>query len=117
VTEHFEFLADPNEAEDAADHYMKKFGSTGAHAGQSISLVINVTQIPPEKLNKVERRVRELYDCIRVEPSKTGLIFKKPSLRAYLTPMAFERSNLVAAARALYRLILDEDVTVSLEKI
>jgi len=96
---------------------MKEFGSMGALPGQPVSLVVNVTKIPPEKLNKVEHRIRELYDCVRLEKGETGLIFKKPSIRAYLSPMPFERSSLVVAAKSLYRLILDEDVTVSIEKV
>lgn len=111
-----EFLADPDEAEHAADYYMKEFEAKGALIGQPVSLVVNVSQIPPEKMSRVEHRICELYDCIRLEKGKTGFIFKKPSIRAYLKPMHFERANLLAAAESLYRLILDEEVIVSIEK-
>lgn len=111
-----EFLAEPDEAEHAADHYMKEFEAKGVRIGQPVSLVVNVSQIQPEKMFRVEHRIRELYDCVKLEKGKTGFIFKKPSIRAHLSPIRFERANLLSAAKSLYRLILDEEVTVSIEK-
>ncbi|MFC5576661.1 hypothetical protein ACFPOA_01365 [Lysobacter niabensis] len=110
-----EYLAEPDEADQAADYYMKQFASEGAAIGQPIELVVDVSKIPPEKLSDIERRVRELYQCTRVEHGKAGF-FKKPSLRAFLQPMPFDRANMLSSASSLYRLILDEDVTVSIEK-
>jgi hypothetical protein len=111
-----DYLADADEAPDAADFYMKTFAEQGAQVGQPVSLVVTVSDIPPNKVSKVERRLRDLYDCLRLEKGETGLVFfKKPSIRAHLAPMEFERANLLAAAQAQYRLILDEDVRVGIE--
>ena len=109
-------LAEADDARQAADAYMTTFAAQGAEIGKPVSLVVTVSEIPPDKVSKVERRLRDLYDCLRLEKGETGIVFfKKPSIRAHLAPMAFERANLLAAAQAQYRLILDEDVRVSID--
>jgi len=111
-----EFLAEPDEAEQAADYHLKAFQAEGARIGEPISLVVKVSQIPEEKTSRVEARIREYFDCARLEKGMGGIpFFKQPTIHAYLKPMAFERANLVASSESLYRLILDENVAVCLE--
>jgi len=110
-----EHLADPNEAEHAADHYMAEFRSHGVAEGDSLNLVVYVSGVQKLKLGAVESDVTRLYDCSHVERGERGLVFKKATLTAHLKPMKFERGNLVKAARALYRLILDHEVTVEIK--
>lgn len=111
-----QYLADEHEADEAADYYMAKFAKEGSTIGQPIELVVEVSRIPAAKLNKVEQVVRTRYSCVRIEHQKGGF-FRKPSLRAFLFPMPFERTYMLSSATSLYRLILDEDVTVSIEKV
>lgn len=73
-----------------------------------------MTRIPLEKLNTVESKVVQLFDCASIERGETGILFKKAKLAAYLRPVSFERENLLRAARALYRVILEEEVTVEI---
>jgi hypothetical protein len=104
-----EYLADPNEDQEAADFYLAKLLSEGANAGSRVSLVVRVSRIQPEDLASVEARVRELYDCARVEREGDD------ALLAYLKPVKLERENLLKACRAMFRIILDEGVTVEIE--
>jgi hypothetical protein len=112
---HDEYIAEPDEAENAADFHLQQFAVEGASLGNPIDLVLNVSGIPQDKLNAVERRTRELCQCTRIEHRKAGL-FRKASFRAFLLPMAFSRDNMLSCSKALYRLILEHEVTVSLEK-
>jgi hypothetical protein len=109
-----DFLTDPNEDQEAADFYMKKFQQEGALEGSALNLVVRVTKIPSSKLNAVESKILKLYDCSRIERGESGFLFKKASITAYLHPIKFERNNLLLAARALYRLILEDGVTVEI---
>lgn len=110
-----EYLADEREADHAADYYMERFSKAGSCVGQPIQLVVNVSGIPPSKLKRVEERVRELYPCARVEHRAGGWL-RKPSFGAFLLPVPFERSQMLAFATGLYRIILDEEVAVNIEK-
>ena len=107
------YLASPDEAEQAADYYMKHFAQFGAVVGHPITLVVEVSKIKPKKLATVENAVRMLYDCAQVERKAHG-IFKRVNLRAVLRPMAFDRGNMLVAAKSLYSLILEEDVAVAI---
>jgi hypothetical protein len=109
-----EFLADPNEDQEAADFFMAKFRKEGIRPGGPLSLVVRVTKIPTEKLEAVEAAVRKLYDSEHVERGRTGFLIKKARLAVYLRPVALERPNLLKVARAMYRLILDHGVTVEI---
>lgn len=111
-----EFLADPNEDQMAADFYMEKFRKEGTPEGGELSLAVFVTMVPAEKLNAVEASVRSLYECSRIERGESGFIFKKPKITAILKPIKFERDELLKAARALYRIILEHEVTVRIER-
>jgi len=110
-----QFLADPNEDQEAADFYLEKFGKEGVEMGGPLHLVVRVSKIPLEKLNAVEAKLNAFYDCARLERGQSGLIFKKPTVAAYLEPGKLERDYLLGAARSLYRLILEEDVAVEIE--
>lgn len=110
-----EYLVDPNEAEDAADHYLREFRKRGVSEGSDLSLVVHITGIEKSKLAAVEADVLRLYECAHVERGERGMIFKKATLAAYLKPIRFERQYLLKAARALYRLILDHEVTVEIK--
>lgn len=109
-----EYLADPNEAEQAADHYMTEFLARGAVVGDSLNLVVHVSGIQKPKLTAVESEVLRLYDCAHVERGERGFFLKKATLTAHLKPVPFDRINLLKAARALYRLILDHEVSVDI---
>ena len=111
----YEFLADPNEAEEAADFHVKQFLDEGFKAGAILHLIVIVAGIPFEKMAAVESRFLELFDCSFVERGKSGLFVKKGKIVGHLKPMEFQRDNLVKAAHALYRLILDEDVSVEIK--
>jgi hypothetical protein len=111
-----QFLADEHEADEAADYYMARFAKEGSTIGQPIELVVEVSRIPDAKLARVEQAVRTRYSCARIEHRNGGL-FRKPSLRAFLLPMPFERPYMLSSATSLYRLILDEDVAVNIERV
>ena len=110
-----QYLADEHEADEAADYYMTRFAKEGSAVGQPIDLVVEVSGIPAAKLARVEQAVRTRYSCLRVEHRSGGLL-RKPSLRAFLLPMPFDRPHMLASATSLYRLILDEDVAVKIER-
>ena len=110
----YEYLSDPNEAEDAADYYTGEFRKRGVADDEPLRLVVYVSRIPKAKLAAVEADVRRLYDCASVEHGERGLVFKKATLTARLQPLRFERPQLVNAARALYRLMLDHGVAVEI---
>ena len=110
-----QYLADEHEVDEAADFYMARFAKEGSTIGQPIKLVVEVSGIPAAKLSRVEQAVRTRYSCARIEHRQGGL-FRKASLRAFLLPMPFERPYMLSSATSLYRLILDEDVTVNIEK-
>ena len=109
-----EYLASPDEAEQAADYYMMHFAQQGAVIGRPITLVVKVSKIKPKRLATVENTVRMFYNCAQLESKASGF-FKKLVLRAVLSPLAFDRDNVLIAAKSLYRLILQEDVAVAIE--
>lgn len=110
-----EYLAEPDEADKAADMHLSQFLREGHPDGEPIDLVVNVSGIPAENVAAVETRVRELFHLSRLEHRKAGL-FRKPSFRAYLLPMPLDRSSMLSCSTALYRLIIEQQVTVLLEK-
>ena len=110
-----EYIAEPDEADKAADFHVKQFLAEGGVLGSPISLVVNVSGIPEQKVTLVERRARELYQCSRIDHRKAGFL-RKPSFRAFLLPMEFNRASMLSCSTSLYRIIIEHEVTVSLEK-
>jgi hypothetical protein len=117
VVEKSEFLADPNEDEEAAEYYLKKFRSEGVSDGEELRLLVTVSKIPGEKIGQVSTHVRKLYQCKSVEIDETGVFVKKKRLKAFLQPLPLAKGNLLSVSRALYRLVLDHGVAVEVSRV